>query len=136
MHDRALFEATNPGLAAYWQSTFPGELPEQPVLPDRFEDTSIGLGGAEPRTVVSGHKHVGARDDPSTIGESQRHLRDFSRVVAGEETVEGIVSTMLELHPDRDNPRVLWHSARRGQAAPAGVTLAATACVRTPRSMT
>jgi glyoxylase-like metal-dependent hydrolase (beta-lactamase superfamily II) len=26
--------------------------------------------------------------------------------------VEGIVSAMLELHPDRGNPRVVWHSAR------------------------
>jgi len=41
----AVFEATNAGLAAYWQAIFPGEVPEQPVLPDRFEDTSIGLEG-------------------------------------------------------------------------------------------
>lgn len=66
----------------------------------------------EPRIVVSGHKRLGAADDPKTIGESQQYLRDFSRVVASEQTVEGIVSAMLELHPDRDNPRVVWHSAR------------------------
>ena len=59
-----------------------------------------------------GHKRLGAADDPKTIGESQQYLRDFSRVVASEQTVEGIVSAMLELHPDRDNPRVVWHSAR------------------------
>jgi glyoxylase-like metal-dependent hydrolase (beta-lactamase superfamily II) len=173
VHDRAVFEATNAGLAAYWQAIFPGEVPEQPVLPDRFEDTSIGLEGTvldvidigqgdtehstilhvpsiaavvggdvvynqvhmmtaetddrsredwiasldqiaalDPRIVVSGHKRVGAPDDPKTIGESQQYLRDFSRAVDNEETVEGIVSTMLKLHPDRDNPRVVWHSAR------------------------
>ena len=28
------------------------------------------------------------------------------------DTVEGIVSAMLALHPDRDNTRVVWHSAR------------------------
>ena len=39
-------------------------------------------------------------------------LRDFSRVVASTERVEDIVSAMLELHPDRDNPRVVWHCAR------------------------
>jgi glyoxylase-like metal-dependent hydrolase (beta-lactamase superfamily II) len=33
VHDRALFEATNPGLAAYWQSIFPGEVPQQPGCP-------------------------------------------------------------------------------------------------------
>ena len=37
---------------------------------------------------------------------------DFSRVVTTEETVEKIVKTMLALHPDRDNPRVVWHCAR------------------------
>jgi hypothetical protein len=42
------------------------------------------IAALQPRIVVSGHKP----------------------------TVEGIVSAMLELHPDRDNPRVVWHSAR------------------------
>jgi hypothetical protein len=55
-------------------------------------------GPLQPRVVVSGHKRVGAADDPKTVG--------------SEQTVEGIVSAMLELHPDRDNPRVVWHSAR------------------------
>jgi glyoxylase-like metal-dependent hydrolase (beta-lactamase superfamily II) len=173
VHDRAVFEATNPGLSAYWQSIFPGEVPERPVLPDRFEDTSIELeghelkiidigqgdtehstilhapsiaavvagdvvynqvhmmmgeaGGAardawirsldqiaalEPEIVVSGHPRVGAPSVPKTIGESQEYLRDFTRVSDSEDTVEGIVEAMLELHPDRDNPRVVWHSAR------------------------
>jgi glyoxylase-like metal-dependent hydrolase (beta-lactamase superfamily II) len=173
VRERAVFEATNPGLSAYWQSIFPGEVPADPVIPDRYDDPvielegrpleviSIGQGDTEhstilhapaiqavvggdvvynqvhmmtaetdekgredwiasldqiaalqPRIVVSGHKRAGAADDPKTIGESQQYLRDFSRVVASEQTVEGIVSAMLELHPDRDNPRVVWHSAR------------------------
>ena len=33
-------------------------------------------------------------------------------MAASEETVEGIVSAVLERHPDRDNPRVVWHRAR------------------------
>lgn len=66
----------------------------------------------DPEIVVSGHSRVGSPNVPSTISESQQYLRDFSRVVDNEETVEDIVSAMLELHPDRDNPRVLWHSAR------------------------
>ena len=65
----------------------------------------------QPRIVVSGHKRVGAADDPRTIGESRQYLRDFSRVVASQDTVEDIVAAMLKLHPDRDNPRVVWHCA-------------------------
>ena len=173
VHDRAVFEATSPGLSAYWQEVFPGEIPENPATPDRYDGTSIDLEGSqlniidigqgdtadstilhvpsidavvggdvvynqvhmmmgetddqsrkdwiasldhiaalEPQIVVSGHQRVGAPNDPRTIGESQQYLRDFSRIVDSEETVEGIVSAMLELHPDRDNPRVVWHSAR------------------------
>jgi glyoxylase-like metal-dependent hydrolase (beta-lactamase superfamily II) len=173
VRQRAVFEATNPGLSAYWQSIFAGEVPADPVVPDQYDDLiielegqpleviSIGQGDTEhstilhvpainavvcgdvvynqvhmmtaetdekrredwiasldriaalqPRIVVSGHKRVGAADDPRTIGESQQYLRDFSRVVASEQTVEGIVSAMLKLHPDCDNPRVVWHCAR------------------------
>ena len=70
------------------------------------------IAALKPQIVVSGHPRVGAPSVPKTIGESQRYLRDFSRIVASEETVEGIVKAMLALHPDRDNPRVVWHSAR------------------------
>ena len=70
------------------------------------------IAALDPQIVVSGHHRVGAPNDPKSIGESQQYLRDFSRVVETEETVEDIVKTMLELHPDRDNPRVVWHCAR------------------------
>lgn len=173
VHQRAVFEATNPGLSAYWQAIFPSEVPEKPVLPDRFDETSIDLEGhelrvidigqgdtehstilhapsigaviggdvvynqvhmmmgeagepardawirsldeiasLEPEIVVSGHPRVGAPSVPKTIAESQQYLRDFTHVANSEDTVQGIVKAMLELHPDRDNPRVVWHSAR------------------------
>ena len=173
VYDRATFEATNPGLSAYWQSVFPGEVPHSPVLPDRWDEGSIDLEGHElqivdigqgdtehstivhvpsiaavvggdvvynqvhmmmgeagetardawigsldqvaalnPQIVVSGHQRVGAPSVPKTIGESQQYLRDFTRIANSESTVEGIVKAMLDLHPDRDNPRVVWHSAR------------------------
>jgi hypothetical protein len=70
------------------------------------------IAALNPEIVVSGHARVGAPNLPITIGESQQYLMDFSRVVGDEEMVEGIVSAMLELHPDRDNPRVVWHCAR------------------------
>jgi glyoxylase-like metal-dependent hydrolase (beta-lactamase superfamily II) len=171
--ERAVFEATNPGLSGYWQGVFPGEIPEMPETPDRLETASIELEGSEirvidigqgdtehstivhvpsiravvggdvvynevhmmtaetdaqsrqdwidnlnriasldPQIVVSGHHRVGAPTDPKSIGESQQYLRDFSRVVDTAETVEDIVNSMLALHPDRDNPRVVWHCAR------------------------
>jgi glyoxylase-like metal-dependent hydrolase (beta-lactamase superfamily II) len=171
--ERAVFEATNPGLSGYWQGVFPGEIPEKPETPDRLETTSIELESSEirvidigqgdtehstivhvpsiravvggdvvynevhmmtaetdaqsrqdwidnlnqiasldPQIVVSGHHRVGAPNDPKSIGESQQYLRDFSRVVETEDTVEDIVKAMLALHPDRDNPRVVWHCAR------------------------
>ena len=173
VHERAVFEATNPGLSAYWQGIFPNEVPQQPVLPDRLDDTSIDLEGSElqiidigqgdtadstivhvpsiaavvggdvvynqvhmmtaetdektreawvdnldeiaaldPEIVVSGHNRVGAPFLAKTIVESQEYLRDFSRIVNEQETVQDIVSAMLDLHGDRDNPRVVWHCAR------------------------
>ena len=173
VRERAVFEATNPGLSAYWQSIFAGEVPADPVIPDQYDDPiielegrpleviSIGQGDTEhstilhvpainavvggdvvynqvhmmtaetdararqawidnlnqiaaldPQIVVSGHHRVGAPTDPKSIGQSQQYLRDFSRVLETDETVEDIVKAMLELHPDRDNPRVVWHCAR------------------------
>jgi glyoxylase-like metal-dependent hydrolase (beta-lactamase superfamily II) len=70
------------------------------------------IAALDPAIVVSGHHRVGAPNDPASIGESQQYLRDFSRVVETEETVEDIVRAMLALRPDRDNPRVVWHCAR------------------------
>jgi glyoxylase-like metal-dependent hydrolase (beta-lactamase superfamily II) len=69
-----------------------------------------------PKIVVAGHKKVGAPDPPDSIGDSQQYLRDFSRVVNEGGGVEDIVSAMLDLHRDRDNPRTLWHSARAAVA--------------------
>jgi glyoxylase-like metal-dependent hydrolase (beta-lactamase superfamily II) len=171
--ERAKFEATDPGLSAYWQASFPGELPQTPVLPEPLPDAefelegqvlravSVGQGDTEhstvlyvpsaaavvggdvvyngvhmmtaetdeqsrdawiasldalaalnPRIVVAGHKSVGAPDLPESIGASQQYLRDFSRIVSEGGGVQDIVTGVLKLHGDRDNPRTLWHSAR------------------------
>jgi glyoxylase-like metal-dependent hydrolase (beta-lactamase superfamily II) len=71
------------------------------------------IAAMNPSIVVSGHKRVDAPDSPDTIEQSKQYLRDFSRVASEQNTVEGIVSRMLELHGDRDNPYTLWLSARR-----------------------
>ncbi|MEU9413478.1 MBL fold metallo-hydrolase [Streptomyces sp. NPDC048281] len=170
---RARFEASDETQRRYWQGIFPGEVPEDPVLPELLEGgsftleghtlevTDIGQGDTEhsaivhvpsigavvagdvvynqvhmmmaftdaaargawiasldaiaalaPRTVVSGHKRVGAPDSPDTIEQSRRYIRDFSRIASEQGTVEGLVGAMMQLHGDRDNPRTLWHSAR------------------------
>jgi hypothetical protein len=70
------------------------------------------IAALDPQIVVSGHHRVGAPTDPKSIGASQEYLRGFSRVVEEQETVDDIVKAMLDLHPDRDNPRVVWHCAR------------------------
>jgi hypothetical protein len=49
-----------------------------------------------PATVVSCHKRVSAPGSPETIEQSRQYLRDFSRVVNEQATVEGIVGAMLE----------------------------------------
>ncbi|MCX4703235.1 MBL fold metallo-hydrolase [Streptomyces sp. NBC_01373] len=69
-----------------------------------------------PKIVVAGHKSVGAPDLPESIGASQQYLRDFSRIVNEQGSVEDVVDAMLKLHGDRDNPRALWHSARTAVA--------------------
>lgn len=66
----------------------------------------------DPEVVVAGHKRVGAPDPPESVSATQQYLRDFSRTVNEEDGAADIVAAMLELHGDRDNPRVLWHSAR------------------------
>jgi len=66
----------------------------------------------EPTFVVAGHKKVENNNDPKILGESQRYLRDFSRIAAEETTAAGIVARMVERYPDWDNVRTLWHSAR------------------------
>jgi glyoxylase-like metal-dependent hydrolase (beta-lactamase superfamily II) len=65
-----------------------------------------------PKIVVAGHKRAGAPDVPENIAASQQYLRDFSRIAGQGGTVEDLVSGMLELHGDRDNPHTLWISAR------------------------
>ncbi len=64
------------------------------------------------KTVVAGHKSVGAADRPENLAASQRYLRDFTTVAKKGGTVEDLVHGMLELHGERDQPHTLWISAR------------------------
>jgi hypothetical protein len=51
-------------------------------------------------------------DSPKIIEETRQYIRDFDRV-AGTTTARELYDKMLELYPDRENPRLaLWLSAR------------------------
>jgi glyoxylase-like metal-dependent hydrolase (beta-lactamase superfamily II) len=76
VHDRAVFEATNPVPSGCWQSVFPGEVPEDPVLPDRFEEASIGLEGHELNVIDIGQGNT----EDSTI----LHIPSIAAVVGGD----------------------------------------------------
>src|SRR6201996_6520759 len=51
---RARFEATNPGLVAYWRAIFPGELPAATVLPEVLAAPEFELEGQVLRAVSVG----------------------------------------------------------------------------------
>ena len=74
--ERAVFEATNPGLSGYWQGVFPGEIPEKPQTPDRLEATSIELEGSEIRVLDIGQGDT----EHSTIV----HVPSIAAVVGGD----------------------------------------------------
>ncbi len=91
-----------------------GETDEQSR--QKWMDNLDRIAAMNPQIIVAGHKRVGTSDGPENIAESKKYLADFSRVVKENETVEAIVQAMLTLHPNRDNPRVVWHSARQAVA--------------------
>jgi glyoxylase-like metal-dependent hydrolase (beta-lactamase superfamily II) len=65
-----------------------------------------------PSAVVAGHKRDGRADCPTTIEETRQYIRDFDRVAESTDTAEDLYQRMLDLHPDRVNPGMLWFSAR------------------------
>ena len=64
------------------------------------------------KSVVAGHKSVGAADLPENLAASQWYLRDFTTLANNGGTVEDLFHGMLELHGERDQPHTLWVSAR------------------------
>ncbi len=64
------------------------------------------------KTVVAGHKSVGAADLPENLAASQRYLHDFTTLAQKGGSVDDLVRGMLELHGERDQPHTLWISAR------------------------
>jgi len=93
--ERARFEATDPGLSAYWKASFPGELPETPVLPEVLDGDEYELEG-QPLRVVS----VGQGDTEfSTV----LHVPSAAAVVAGDVVYNGV--HMMTAETDEESRR-------------------------------
>jgi glyoxylase-like metal-dependent hydrolase (beta-lactamase superfamily II) len=76
--DRARFEATNPGLSAYWAGIFPGEVPtgDDRVLPEPLDGEIIDLEGNELRII-----RIGQAD---TAESTVLHAPTLNAVVTGD----------------------------------------------------
>jgi glyoxylase-like metal-dependent hydrolase (beta-lactamase superfamily II) len=74
------------------------------------------LAELDPMTVVAGHKKPELPDDPATIAQTVRYLRDFNRLEAETATAEELYDRMLELYPRRANPGSLWGGAKAAKA--------------------
>jgi glyoxylase-like metal-dependent hydrolase (beta-lactamase superfamily II) len=61
-----------------------------------------------PRRVVAGHKNKALEDDPKTIDETRRYLRDAERLIGSSRGALEFYNGMMELYPDRLNPSALW----------------------------
>jgi glyoxylase-like metal-dependent hydrolase (beta-lactamase superfamily II) len=66
----------------------------------------------KPRAVIAGHKRPGTDDGPAIIEATRRYIRDFDRLVGTTATARALYDAMLECHPNRVNPGMLWRSAR------------------------
>jgi glyoxylase-like metal-dependent hydrolase (beta-lactamase superfamily II) len=80
--ERARFEATDPGLSAYWRSSFPGELPTEPVLPEALSGDEFQLEGQVLRAVSVGQGDT----EHSTI----LHVPSVDLVVGGDVVYNGV----------------------------------------------
>ena len=75
---RARFEATDPGLSAYWASIFPGEVPsgERKLLPRLLEGDTLELEGNDLQVI-----HIGRAD---TADSTLLHVPSLAAVVTGD----------------------------------------------------
>jgi hypothetical protein len=95
-----------PGIPAVISDLPPGTKQEWISALDTIESLN-------PRAVIAGHKRPGNDDSPKIIEETRPYIRDFDRVAETTTTARELYDNMLELYPDRENPRLaLWLSAR------------------------
>jgi glyoxylase-like metal-dependent hydrolase (beta-lactamase superfamily II) len=79
---RARFEASDPGLSAYWQHSFPGELPSPPVLPEALSGDEFELEGHVLRAVSVGQGDT----EHSTV----LHVPSIDLVAGGDVVYNGV----------------------------------------------
>lgn len=80
--ERARFEATDPGLSAYWKAIFPGELPQTAVLPEPLSGDQFELEGQVLRAVSVGQGDT----EFSTV----LHVPSAAAVVGGDVVYNGV----------------------------------------------
>jgi glyoxylase-like metal-dependent hydrolase (beta-lactamase superfamily II) len=80
--ERARFEASDPGLSAYWKASFPGELPQAPVLPEPLPRPQFELEGQVLRAVSVGQGDT----EHSTV----LHVPSAAAVVGGDVVYNGV----------------------------------------------
>src|SRR6202789_52659 len=93
----ATFEATDPGLSAYWKASFPGELPETAVLPEALTTDEFELEGHVLRAVSVGQGDT----EFSTV----LHVPSAAAVVGGDVVYNGV--HMMTAETDK-NSREAW----------------------------
>ncbi len=85
---RAQYEATDERLLAYWNSRFPGELPQTRVVPEVMAEPEFTLGGEVLRVVSVGQGDT----EHSTF----LHVPSLDAVVGGDIVYNGVHMMMLE----------------------------------------
>jgi glyoxylase-like metal-dependent hydrolase (beta-lactamase superfamily II) len=104
--ERARFEATDPGLSAYWKASFPGELPPEPVLPEPLEGAELELEGNVLRAVSVGWGDT----EHSTV----LHVPSAAAVIGGDVVYNGV--HMLTAETD-EKTREAWIASLDAVAA-------------------
>ena len=72
----AIQSQVTPGYLDFWRGLFPGQIPEQPVVPEVLDGSVIDLEGHELRLISAGQSDT----DPSTVV----HVPDLNAVVGGD----------------------------------------------------
>lgn len=69
-----------------------------------------------PKFVIAGHKVPENDNNPKILDETKQYLLDFIRLDKETDTVLDLYNAMLNLYPNRANPRSLWGAANAAKA--------------------
>ena len=108
-------ELDPPYFNSFWNSRFPGQLPQQLAVAEALEGNTIELEGHELVTVDTGYT--------DTALSTSLHVPSIDLVVAGDvaynegtTTVREFFDRMMKLHGDRANPGSLWGGVTTAKA--------------------